>query len=394
MRVLFNTTAALEGTSGFTQTIELLGALTRLPAGAGHEYAVLTTRAQAPLREELGALAEHVVVDAPDNGMARTAWLWATLPSIVKRAGASMLYNRGNFYAPRLPCAQICLLENANPFSPLGLSGHAGMRARNALLRLMSEAALRKATAVVFPTSTAHRAIVSGRTVRARPFVIPHGAEMPPPGPDGRPVPGPYILSVTSLFPFKNLSIALRAFDMLRNTGRFTGHLVIVGDHGPSRYVRALHDEIAARGLQGTVRILPPVPRQELSAWYRDAAVALTTSLEETFGLPVVEAMGLGAPVVAPDVAGPAHRYFLPFRELCGDAAEYFDPFDAASCAAAVARALAEPRRTAMQAAGRLRAREYTWQAAAMRTAAMLTELDASRSCSGSARRDTTGTSP
>lgn len=64
------------------------------------------------------------------------------------------------------------------------------------------------------------------------------------------------------------------------------------------------------------------------------------TSLEETFGLPVVEAMVLGTPVVAPTLAPPAgDDYFLPFRELTGDAAEYFNLFDPADCARAVARA-------------------------------------------------------
>ena len=390
MHVLFNTTAALEGTSGFAQTVELLGALKRL--STGHDYAVLTTRGQAPLRAALGGTGiGHIVVDVPGNGMARTAFLLARLPAIVRQANADVLYNRGNFYAPRVPCRQICLIENANPFSNLALPEPFGSRARNRLLRMMSEAALKHAAAVVFPSHTAHQAIVKGRTVRARTFVIPHGAEMPVAARSEPPVPAPYILAVTSLFPFKNLSVGIQAFELLRKKGTFTGELVIVGDKGPAAYLQTLRADIARRGLESVVRIMPAVPRPTLSAWYQRAAVALTTSLEETFGLPVVEAMALGAPVVVSDRPSPDHHYFLPFRELCGGAAEYFDPLDAVSCAAAIERALAEPRRSAMVAAGLARARDYTWQAAAQRTTDMLNALDASRSCSDSASNGTTG---
>src|SRR5206468_5199924 len=66
---------------------------------------------------------------------------------------------------------------------------------------------------------------------------------------------------------------------------------------------------------------------------------------EESFGIPLVEAMARGLPVAAARL--PAHGdYFMPYEEICGDAAEYFDAFDAASCADAVARAI-QPERTA-----------------------------------------------
>ncbi|HKY22398.1 MAG TPA: glycosyltransferase family 1 protein [Vicinamibacterales bacterium] len=392
MRVLFNTTAALDGTSGFTQTVELLGSLRRLPAP--HDYAVLTTRGQSVLREALGTGVEHIVIDAPASGLARTAFLWARLPGIIRRANAALLYNRGNFYAPRLPCQQVCLLENANPFSNLALPESAGSRGRNRLLRMMSEAALKYATAVVFPSQTAHRIVVDSRTVRARTFVIPHGAEMPEPADSGTPHPALYILAVASLFPFKNLSVGIRALGLLRARGVFGGELVIVGDKGPAAYLETLKREIAHLRLARVVHIRAALPRSTLSGWYRHAALALTTSLEETFGLPVVEAMALGTPVVAADKPPTDRQYFLPFRELCDEAAEYFDPFDAADCAAAMGRALTEPRRSAMVAAGLARTRQLTWHAAAVRTAEMFNALDASRNCSDNARNGTTGRTP
>lgn len=388
MRVLFNTTAALEGTSGFTQTVELMAALRRVPSA--HEYIVLSTRAQTPLREALGSDIAHIVVDAPASGLGRTAALLARLPGLASRVGADALYNRGNFYAPRIRACQICLIENANPFSPLALPVPAGLRARNRLLRVMSEAALAHAAAVVFPSDTACQAIVRGRAIGARAFVIPHGAEMGTSPPGTVPPRRPYLLAVTSLFPFKNLAVAVRALSLLRERGAFAGRLVIVGDHGPRSYVQGLRREIDNLGLADAVEIREAVPRAALPAWYRDADVALTTSLEETFGLPVVEAMGLGAPVVAPDAV---EGHFMPFRELCGDAAEYFDPFDPAACADAIERARREPRRASMIERGYERARHYTWERAAHLTSDMLTSLEASGSCSDIARNGTRETS-
>lgn len=400
MRVLFNTTAALDGTSGFTQTVELLTALRKLRAP--HEYVVLTTAAQSRLRYELGTGVEHLIADVPSSGVSRTPALWVRLPGLLRRGRIDVLYNRGNFFAPRVPCRQICLIENANPFSELDLPDPLGVRVRNRLLRYMSEAALKHADAVVFPSRSSHQKITHGRRVNARQFVIPHGSEMPDAPSGVVTLSQPYILIVGTIFPFKNLTVALQALHHLKTAGRFSGAVVMIGDQGRHPYMRTIVAEMERLGIRNEVHIYPPLSRIDLVPWYRHATVALTTSVEETFGLPVVEAMNLGVPVVAPDSAA-GERYFLPFREICADAAEYFDPFDARTCADAIARAITEPRRSRMIEAGQARTREFSWEAAARRTAHMFDEMrgptitrlesDASKSCLDSAPNGTTETS-
>ena len=59
-------------------------------------------------------------------------------------------------------------------------------------------------------------------------------------------------------------------------------------------------------------------------------------SVEESFGIPVIEAMGLGVPVAVSDGALLSNNYFIPFREICGDASNYFDPFDPDSIAESI----------------------------------------------------------
>jgi glycosyltransferase involved in cell wall biosynthesis len=160
--------------------------------------------------------------------------------------------------------------------------------------------------------------------------------------------PDSYLLVVGSVEPRKN---PLAAADAAREVGR---PLVVAG---PVRD-EALARELRARGadLRGYV------PKDELARLYRGAACLVFPSRYEGFGLPLVEAMASGTPVVAaPDAA---------LREVAGDAAVFAEP---AALADAVRRALAERER--LVAAGLERARRFTWEETARRTVAVYREV-------------------
>ena len=121
---------------------------------------------------------------------------------------------------------------------------------------------------------------------------------------------------------------------------------------------RALAEQLRVAG----VDVRGYVPKAELARLYRDAAALVLPSRYEGFGLPVVEAMASGTPVVAaPDEA---------LREVAGDAAVFAPPEE---LAAAIERALAD--RDRLVAAGLRRAREFTWEETARRTLAVYREL-------------------
>ena len=115
-------------------------------------------------------------------------------------------------------------------------------------------------------------------------------------------------------------------------------------------------------GLERDLRALGAVDATELEDLYAAAALVVTPSLLEGFGLPVLEAMGRGVAVVCSD---------LPvLREVAGDCALRFDPSDPAALAAALRSVLAGGTEVeARRAQGRERARGFSWEAAAGATA-------------------------
>ena len=160
--------------------------------------------------------------------------------------------------------------------------------------------------------------------------------------PKGTSASGEYVLTVGTLEPRKNLPRIAEA------TQRLGVELRVVGARG--------WGDVAAGG--NGVRWLGRVPDEELAALYRGARVVAYPSLYEGFGIPVLEAMACGAPVVTS--RGGA------MEELADGAAELVDPLDIAAIAAGSERA--EARRDELVARGLERAREFSWPAVAAAT--------------------------
>jgi glycosyltransferase involved in cell wall biosynthesis len=177
-------------------------------------------------------------------------------------------------------------------------------------------------------------------------------------------VDGPYVLTAATLEPRKNLPRLIEAFAALPDEVRAGRRLLLVGGRGWG--MEALDEAVARHG--DVVRRLGYVSDEDLAALYAQADVVAYVPLAEGFGLPVLEAMAAGAPVLTSD------RSSLP--EVGGDAAAYADPTDVASISRALAGVLADPaRRDAMRAAGRSRAALFSWERTARETLAALEAL-------------------
>ena len=169
----------------------------------------------------------------------------------------------------------------------------------------------------------------------------------------------PYVLFVSSLWKYKNCDGLLRAWKIARNelSGR---QLAIVGAGRDEKYVAELHALVAELGIGDDVVFVGGVPLEETVDFYRAADAFVYPSLNETFGLPILEAMACGCPVVTSDVSA--------MPETAGGAALLADPKAPESLAGAIVKAAQPGNRDRLLDLGFTRARQFTWAATAAQT--------------------------
>ena len=235
-----------------------------------------------------------------------------------------------------------------------------GLRDRLVFRAAVPRAARRAARVIAVSELTKRDLVELYRIPREKIVVIPNGVD-PRFTPDGpRPDGGDYALVVGALQQRKDPEAAIEALALL---GKGDLRLVFAG---PDKGGREAAERAAERtGLRSSVEFLGYVPQDELAALYRGAACLVFPSRYEGFGLPALEAMASGTPVVATTVGA------LP--EVAGGAAILVGERDPAALADGIERALAD--RDRLMRAGLERARLYTWAETARRTLALYREL-------------------
>jgi glycosyltransferase involved in cell wall biosynthesis len=179
----------------------------------------------------------------------------------------------------------------------------------------------------------------------------------------------PFVLFVSSLWPYKNCEGLLRAFAAAK-ADLPDRQLVVVGPGRDVEYVsqlRALADQL---GIADDVVWVGGVPLEETVRFYRCADVFAYPSFNETFGLPILEAMATGCPVVTSDTSA--------MPETAGGCALLADPRDPDSLADALVKACG-PEGERLRAAGLARASQFTWAATAERTLDVYRQVHAGR---------------
>jgi glycosyltransferase involved in cell wall biosynthesis len=162
----------------------------------------------------------------------------------------------------------------------------------------------------------------------------------------------PFVLYAGNIKPHKNLERLIEAFYTLRRNGLDTVKLLIIGDE-ISKYA-ALRRAVHHYKLHKHVRFFGFVPDKTLAVLYRLADVFVFPSLYEGFGLPPLEAMASGTPVITSNVSS------LP--EVVGDAAILIDPLEPDAIADAMRRVLTEPAlRDDLRERGLRRVKEFSW---------------------------------
>ena len=329
-----------------------------------------------PLPE--GPALERVVYDVPDDLVVGQRWLVPFLrrmePLLLRADGNQATWAPNYILPPPFRRADLPLVATVHDLAYRKVPWAVRPDTLEAMREVLDRT-LHEATLLVTPTAAVRDDLVAfGVAAAERVRPIHHGLGMvaaagrageaagaaPPAG-----TPRRYCLHVGTVEPRKNLPALLAAWRLLRAAGDEPPPLVLAGQlgwksEGLARDIRAAADE-------GWLLHFGYVGTDELVALYRGAAVVALPSWYEGFGLPVVEAMALGAPVLLSDIPV--------FHEVAGDAALYAPPADPAAWAAALARLLAdEPLRRDLAERGRRRAEGFTWQRAADEMAAVLAE--------------------
>jgi glycosyltransferase involved in cell wall biosynthesis len=168
----------------------------------------------------------------------------------------------------------------------------------------------------------------------------------------------PFVLFVSSLWQYKNCDGLLRAWALARSE-LGDRQLVVVGAGRDEKYLASLHSLADELGISGDAVFVGGIPLEQTVNFYRAADVFVYPSLNETFGLPILEAMACGCPVVTSNTSA--------MPETAGQAAVLADPANPASIASAIVAA-AGPGRDRLRDLGLRRAGQFTWGATAAAT--------------------------
>jgi glycosyltransferase involved in cell wall biosynthesis len=285
---------------------------------------------------------------------------------IPKRKGAIDLFWATHFNVPLSYRGE--LLVTIHDIMPMAAPQLSGGLLHNVYVRAMM-AAIRSRRARVIGVSefTASELVRLAAIPRDRISVIYEAADKNwfDVRPVNRPHAKPYLLYVGLVKPHKNLLTLMKAFELLWS--KWPHDLVIVGD----RDKIVTRDEESARFAERfgeRVVFTGRVSDEALEQYVAFADALVLPSLYEGFGLPAIEAMAAGCPVIASRAAS------LP--EVCGDAAIKFDPQSPSDLAAAVEQCVGFPEtRLSMIARGRQQAATFSWDRAAEETSSLIRRI-------------------
>lgn len=171
-----------------------------------------------------------------------------------------------------------------------------------------------------------------------------------------------YFLYLGRHDPYKNVARIIAAFGQLSNRHRYE---LWLGGSGDSRYTPQLRTQVTELGLEGRVKFLEYIPYTDLPKIIRQARALVFPSLWEGFGLPILEAMACGTPVITSNLSA--------LVEVAGDAAILVDPYEVKEIAAAMSDLSQDDElHQQLRQAGLRRASQFSWAQTAQATISVL----------------------
>jgi glycosyltransferase involved in cell wall biosynthesis len=328
-----------------------------------NEYVLLCRDADMGVPAQLGANFRAVRERSPNYSFREQIHI----PYVLVRERPDVYHAPHYVLPPAVPCRSLVTIHDT---IHLRFPQYLPNRGAYAYARSLMWAATRRSDRILTVSESSKRDIIHHFNVDPDKVVVVYNAlderfgTEPPPDEIARvrerfQLDGGFVLYVGNIKPHKNLVRLIEAFDALRREGFEDLKLLIIGDE-ISKWP-ALRRAVHRLKLHKHVRFLGFQSDETLASLYRLAAVFVFPSLYEGFGLPPLEAMASGTPVVTSNVSS------LP--EVAGDAAVLVDPYDVAAITAGIKRVLTDPRlRAELVRRGLQRAREFSWERSVART--------------------------
>jgi len=307
----------------------------------------------------------------PVRSIFRKWWL-VGLPALLQISPVDVFHGTNYCIPVFAPCPTVVTIHDLSLLAQAGTHEEANVERGRRRLPIMA----RRATMIIAPSEWTRREIISRLGIRAERIRVIQEAAREGMRPrdeaesrsvlDKHGIRRPYLLYVGTIEPRKNLTTLLRAYDELLRATPHRPQLVLCGGRG------WLDDEVfnmvEELRLTEMVRFTGYVEEVELPALYSAAEVFVYPSLYEGFGLPPLEAMACGTPVVASNTAS------LP--EVVGDAGLMVSPRDVRALAQTLAKLLDDAGlRQRLSRAGLAQAARFSWERAAHETQAVYDEV-------------------
>jgi len=307
----------------------------------------------------------------PERGLSgflsRMIWMQSSLPVRTLVDHASVVLSTGSEGTLLPPVPQVVTVHDITPLLLPGLHPHAS---ELIFFRYFLPRVLRRSRAVIAVSQSTKRAIVNFYHLPAEKVHVIYEGYDPQfyhPYPDSRAVTRTYgleqyIYYSGNILPHKNIARLIRAFRLIASK---VPHQLALQGKLDSTYAAELKTLVRELDLEGKVVFLGYVPMNHLPYLYSGATVFVIVSLSEGFGLPPLEAMACGTPVVASRVTS------LP--EVVGDAGILVDPNDTEQIAEALLRVIEHPAlRTELSQKAVKQAASFSWSTAARQTLEVL----------------------
>ncbi|HEX7574219.1 MAG TPA: glycosyltransferase family 1 protein [Bacteroidota bacterium] len=243
-------------------------------------------------------------------------WRRFEIPRASRRSNGAILHFPWNGGVPRLP-PEVCVITTMHDVLPLTIPGYFSSDDLENSYRQQRQADIDRSTRVITDSEFSKREIMRHLRVQREPVVIPCATSIGEFAPDPAPEEKKYFLYVGGLDPRKSVDSLLRVFYRLSAEGALRSRLVVTGSsrHAPQALVTLLDDGVR----RGYVQRTGYVDDRELARLYAGAIALVYPSRYEGFGMPPLEAMTIGCPVIASRMSS--------IPEVCGDAALYVDPW-------------------------------------------------------------------